>query len=72
MLPTLLGKVFLDFPDAKGTTYGIVFAVGSVGSLVLAPLMGVRASSRMQTALLIPMVLALLVTASVLVFLLHA
>jgi fucose permease len=45
IFPTLVGIVFRLFPDEKqhGTAYGAVFAIGSTGSLLLAPLIGAMA-----------------------------
>jgi fucose permease len=60
IFPTLVGMVLkLDHPP--GTAYGIMFAIGSLGSLVLAPMIGLFARGRsVQSALRIPMVLGLL------------
>jgi hypothetical protein len=69
IFPTLVGVVFQLFPDREGTAYGTMFAIGSAGSLLLAPLIGVSAQRRsVQTALRIPMFLALALTATALVF----
>jgi MFS family permease len=70
IFPTLLAAVFQapDLADHRGTAYGLVFALGSVGSLVTAPL--VSASARRtspQHAFRILMLLALLLTAAALV-----
>jgi fucose permease len=47
IFPTLVGIVFELFPtNLRGTAYGAVFAVGSTGSLLLAPLIGVYARWR--------------------------
>jgi fucose permease len=68
ILPTLLGLVFRHVAPAKqGLAYGIVFAAGSLGSLLLAPLISQRAEKPQPTALRLPIILALLVTASALV-----
>jgi fucose permease len=69
ILPTLVGIVFREFPVEKhGTAYGAVFAIGSAGTLVLAPIIGAYARRRnVQLALRIPMVLCLLITAVALV-----
>ena len=75
IFPTLVGSLFQQLNDAKppvygfGTAYGTLFAVGSLGSLVLAPLIGARATRRsVQTALRIPMVIAIGLTLAALVF----
>ena len=48
---------------------GLVFAVGSLGSLVLAPVMGLVARRRnVQNSLRIPMLLAIVMTMAALVF----
>jgi fucose permease len=71
IFPTLLGMVFRTpgLHEAQGTAYGVLFAVGSVGTLVLAPLIGagVRRGTP-QTALRLPMLLALVLTATGLLF----
>ncbi|MGH7169737.1 MAG: hypothetical protein ACRELG_05610, partial [Gemmataceae bacterium] len=68
VLPTLLGLVFHHVaPAGQGTAFGFVFAAGSLGSLLLAPLITLRARPPLQTALRLPIVLALLVTAIALV-----
>jgi fucose permease len=53
-----------------GTSFGLLFASGSVGSLVLAPLVRLSARSRnIQVALMIiPLLLALILTATALLF----
>jgi fucose permease len=75
IFPTLVGSLFQQLNDAKppvygfGTAYGMLFAVGSLGSLMLAPLIGARATRRsVQTALRIPMVIAIGLTLAALVF----
>jgi fucose permease len=69
IFPTLVGLVFSRFPYEMGTAYGGVFAIGSAGSVLLAPLIGASARrGTVQTALRIPMLLALLLTACALVF----
>jgi fucose permease len=69
IFPTLIGLVFSRFPQEMGTAYGSVFAIGSAGSLFLAPLIGASARrGTVQTALRIPLVLALLLTACALVY----
>lgn len=69
IFPTLIGMVFRQFNEARGTAYGAVFAIGSMGSLILSPLIGAFANRRsLQQALRIPMVVALALTAATLVF----
>jgi Major Facilitator Superfamily len=68
IFPTVIGLVFRIAPTAPGTAYGVVFALGSVGSLVMAPLVGARARrTSVQSALYIPMMLALALAAVALV-----
>ena len=62
VLPTLLSLVFQAAPDAKGTSYGLVFAAGSLGSMLLAPLLSVRWRPTLQVPLRLPIYLAVLVT----------
>jgi fucose permease len=57
VLPTLLSVVFRAAPEEKGTAFGLMFAFGSVGSMVLAPFLSLR----------LPIFLALLVAAVALV-----
>ncbi len=73
IFPTLVGALFYQLDKTGvhgyGTAYGTLFAVGSVGSMVLAPIIGVRATHRnVQTALRIPMLMALALTLAALVF----
>jgi fucose permease len=64
IFPTLVGIV-LKLGHPPGTAYGAMFAIGSLGSLILAPLIGLYARGRsVQYALRIPMVLALLMAAA--------
>jgi fucose permease len=68
VLPTLLGLVFRHVaPAEQGTAFGLVFAAGCLGSLVLSPLVPLRTRPPLQTALRLPIFLALLVTAVALV-----
>jgi fucose permease len=64
VFPTLVGMVLnLDHP--RGTAYGMMFAIGALGSLFLAPIIGLYARGRsVQVALRIPMALALLMAAT--------
>ncbi len=69
IFPTLLGLVFRHFPEERGTAWGSVFALGSLGALLLAPVVGAAAQRRsVQAALRVPMLLALLLTGVSLVF----
>jgi fucose permease len=43
IFPTLIAMAMEPFPQNRGTAYGAMFAVGSLGSLFLAPLIGVFA-----------------------------
>jgi hypothetical protein len=69
--PFLVGLLFRT-PGGQvmpGTAYGLLCASGSVGGLVLSPLVGYCARSRNpQVALLIPTFLALVLTAAALVY----
>jgi fucose permease len=69
VFPTVLGIVFDALsPKHYGAAYGTVFGVGSLGSLILAPVIGIVARSRgVQPALRIPMALALLLSGAALV-----
>jgi fucose permease len=64
IFPTLVGMVLkLDHP--RGTAYGMMFAIGALGSLFLAPVIGLYARGRsVQVALRIPLALALLMAAA--------
>jgi fucose permease len=65
IFPTLVGIVFAATPKAQhGTAYGLMFAIGSLGSLILPPLLGTYARRRtVRHALRIPMLLALAMAA---------
>jgi fucose permease len=68
VLPTLLSLIFQEVPDAKGTAFGLAFAAGSLGSVLLAPLMKTQLAARHPLSVLrLPIFLALLVTASALI-----
>jgi len=68
VFPTLVSLAFRIAPTAPGTAYGFVFALGSLGSLALAPLVGARARrATVQGALYIPMMLALAACAAAVV-----
>lgn len=62
IFPTLIGIVFNHIPSKQwGTGYAIVFVLGSLGSLVLAPFIGTFANrNSVREALRIPMILALI------------
>lgn len=73
IFPTLVGSLFYQLDKTNvhgfGTAYGTLFAVGSLGSLILAPVIGVRFARRnVQTALRIPMLIAIVLTLAALVF----
>jgi MFS family permease len=71
IFPTLVGMLFRTCMQERGTAYGLMFAIGSLGGLVLGPWLGVRASVRKEavhSAFRIPMFLALLLAAMALVF----
>jgi MFS family permease len=67
--PALLAVVFRHVaPAEQGTAYGAMFVLGSLGSLLLSPLIRVRPANPASVALRVPLLLALLLTASALVF----
>lgn len=69
IFPTLVGILFMRFPHERGTSFGAMFAIGAVGNLLLPPLMGAQARrTTVQRALLIPMVGALLMALTAMVF----
>jgi fucose permease len=69
IFPTLVGIMFRKFELDRGTVYGVMFAIGSAGSLVMAPLVGLRAGNHnAQAGLRITMFLALLLTLMAVVF----
>jgi fucose permease len=73
VFPTLVAAVFETFANEQGAAYGAVFAFGSLGSLLLAPVMGARAGKRsIQAAFVIPMVVALAMSAAAVVFVLRS
>jgi fucose permease len=62
IFPTLVGILFDQFQEARGTAYGAMFALGSFGNLLLPPLIGAHARrTTVQRAMRIPMILALIV-----------
>jgi fucose permease len=73
IFPTLVGALFEDLEHAEirgyATAYGMLFAVGSVGSIVLGPVIGLRVRRHnVQTAFRIPIVVAIGLTLAALVF----
>jgi fucose permease len=69
IFPTLVGLVFRQYPEQQhGMAYGLLFAVGSTGGLVLAPVIGAYARrSGVQKALKVPLMQALVMAAVALV-----
>ncbi len=66
IFPTLVALALEHFPDMRGTAYGAVYAVGSLGSLILMPVIGfaVRGRKVMRgLGLLAPMAMLLVVAA---------
>ncbi|HVS34007.1 MAG TPA: MFS transporter [Gemmataceae bacterium] len=74
VFPSLVGLIFhIEPAPPTGTAYGLVFALGSLGSLALAPLVGARARrSSFQGALAIPLALAGALTVTALVIVMTA
>jgi MFS family permease len=69
IFPTLVGMLFQDFDQDRGTIYGFMFAIGSVGSMLMAPLIGLRMrNTSAHRAMRTTMVLALLLTMAAMVF----
>lgn len=69
IFPTLVGVLFRVFEHDRGTVYGVMFAVGSLGSLLVSPLIGVRVrNTSAQRALRISMLLALFLAGTAMVF----
>jgi fucose permease len=68
VFPTLLGMVFRNVaPTEQGLAYGMVFAGGSFGTLMLSPLVDFRPRRPQQVMLRVPILLGLLLTAVALV-----
>jgi fucose permease len=68
VLPTLLGMVFRHAaPAEQGLAFGLVFAGGSLGSLLLSPAFGFRPGQSHHAMLRLPILLGLLLTAAALV-----
>jgi fucose permease len=58
IFPTLVGALFDYFPQTRGTAYGAMFALGSLGNLFLPPVIGAYARSHtVHRAMRIPMVM---------------
>jgi hypothetical protein len=75
LFPLLAGLLFRQSRDVElpGTAFGVLYACGSLGSLALAPLVGLSArAATIQTALRIPLFIACLLSAAALVFVLAA
>jgi len=78
IFPTLVSIVFREFPTSRGTAYGIMYAIGATGSLVLAPLVGLRfrailenrGSSSVNHNFSLPMAIALMLTIVATIFVL--
>jgi MFS family permease len=73
VLPFLIGLYFRlhDVGKLPGTSFGLLYSCGSLGSLTLAPLVGFSARVRnMQMALLVPLLIALVLTATTILFVL--
>ena len=67
IFPTLVGLAFQIAPTAPGAAYGEVFALGSAGAVVMAPLVGARSKrSGVHSTLSLPMMLALALAAAAL------
>jgi MFS family permease len=70
IFPTLIGIVFQSpvLTDHRGAAYGLVFAIGSVGSLVMAPIIGASArKTGVPHSFRILMLLALMLAAAALI-----
>jgi hypothetical protein len=68
IFPALAGMLLRRFQEEAGTTYGVVFGAGSLGSLLLAST--ARSTVAPPRAIRVPMFLALALTAAALVFVL--
>lgn len=68
IFPTLVAIVFDQFQNARGTAYGTMFAVGSLGSSLLVMLMGLQLRKHVaQHALRIPLIVSILLMGAALV-----
>ncbi len=65
IFPTLVAVALQAAPSARGTAYGAMFAIGSLGSAALAPILGILARGKVMRALrvLAPLALLLVVVA---------
>jgi fucose permease len=65
IFPTLVAVALQAAPSARGTAYGAMFAIGSLGSAALAPVLGILAQGKVMRALrvLAPLALLLVVVA---------
>ncbi len=69
IFPTLVAVLFREFTQDRGTVYGAMFAIGSLGSLLVSPLIGLRVrNSNAQRALQLSMLIALFLAAAAMVF----
>ena len=69
IFPTLIGVVFKCFPHDQGLAYGCVFAMGSLGALMLAPLVSPRThGGEVKSPFRVPMALALALVVTAMVF----
>ncbi len=69
IFPILIGVVFESFKDEQGLAYGCVFAMGSLGGLMLTPLVSPRTrAGEVKGPFRVPMALALALTVVALVF----
>jgi fucose permease len=67
IFPTLIAVAVAPFPGKRGTAYGAMFAVGSLGSLFLAPLIGAFARGKtVRRALHLLAILSLLLVVATL------
>jgi MFS transporter, FHS family, glucose/mannose:H+ symporter len=66
IFPTLVGILFspnFTEPEQRGVAYGAMFSIGSLGGLVLSPIMGIYAGHRgMRSAWRVPIILALVIS----------
>ena len=69
IFPTLVGIVFSNVDNSKrGSAYGLMYAIGASGSLIVPPMIGAYARrTSVRIALRIPIIVALLLAAAVLI-----
>ncbi|SRR5712691_8177058 len=69
IFPTLVGVIFNEFPpQERGTAYGAMFALGSIGGLVVPPVIGNLARRKsVQFSLRVPAVMCMFLTLAALV-----